>query len=317
MELALLYHQNGRKKEANAIFKSLGSRSLEDFDIILQIIQLYLEKDRNDEAIIVVNGLLAGAPDSSELHHLSGIAFYSMKDKNKAMAQFSRVAAGTRFYKDAVVHIAFIYQEEKNTDKAIEYLKSVLEKSPDNSEFMYYLGTFYEETNEYEKAEQVLKKAIAIDSDKAKLYFRLGVVYDKWGRKETSIEQMRTVIELDPKHANALNYLGYTYADQGKNLDEAERLVKEALKYKPDDGYITDSLGWVYYKKGEYKKALGVLQRAVELVPDDPIILEHLGDAYRKNDDPRNALKYYKRSLKVKDKDRDELRQKISELEAQ
>ena len=62
---------------------------------------------------------------------------------------------------------------------------------------------------------------------------------------------MQKVIALDPKHANALNYLGYTYADLGRNLDEAERLVKEALKYKPNDGYITDSLGWVYYKKGQ------------------------------------------------------------------
>jgi Tfp pilus assembly protein PilF len=128
------------------------------------------------------------------------------------------------------------------------------------------------------------------------------------------MEAMRKVISLDPKHANALNYLGYTYADLGRNLDEAERLIKEALKYKPNDGYITDSLGWVYYKKGEFDKALIYLKKAVELVPDDPIMLEHMGDAYLKLNDRQNALKYYKKSLEVKEKDRGALEEKIRRL---
>jgi Tfp pilus assembly protein PilF len=128
------------------------------------------------------------------------------------------------------------------------------------------------------------------------------------------MEAMRKVISLDPKHANALNYLGYTYADLGQNLDEAERLIKEALKYKPNDGYITDSLGWVYYKKGEFDKAIIYLKKAVELVPDDPIMLEHVGDAYLKLDDRENALKYYKKSLEVKEKDKGALEEKIRQL---
>ena len=131
------------------------------------------------------------------------------------------------------------------------------------------------------------------------------------------METMRKVIELDPKHANAMNYLGYTYADLGQNLDEAERLIKEALKYKPNDGYITDSLGWVYYKKGQFDKALKYLKKAVELVPDDPIMLEHMGDAYLKLNDRPNALKYYQKSLKVKVKDKEALEKKIQELKRQ
>ena len=127
---------------------------------------------------------------------------------------------------------------------------------------------------------------------------------------------MRKVVELDPKHANALNYLGYTYADLGTNLDEAEQLVKEALKYKPNDGYITDSLGWVYYKKGEFEKALQYLQKAVEIVPDDPIMLEHLGDVYLKLDDKTSALKYYQKALQLKDKDKEKLEQKIRKISA-
>jgi len=122
---------------------------------------------------------------------------------------------------------------------------------------------------------------------------------------------MKAVIEIDPENANALNYLGYTYADIGKNLDEAERLVKLALQYKPEDGYITDSLGWIYFKKGKLDQALLLLQKAVTLIPEDPTILEHLGDVYMKLDKREKALEYYKDSLKHRKNDNEIIKNKI------
>jgi tetratricopeptide (TPR) repeat protein len=100
----------------------------------------------------------------------------------------------------------------------------------------------------------------------------------------------------------------------GQQLDEAERLIKEALKYKPDDGYITDSLGWVYFKKGLYNKSLQYLEKAVKLVPDDPVILEHLGDVYLKLKEKEKALQYYKLALSKKKDDDSELQKKIRQL---
>lgn len=124
------------------------------------------------------------------------------------------------------------------------------------------------------------------------------MIYDKWGRKDDSIAAMKTVIQLEPENANALNYLGYTYADMGTQLDEAERLIRKAVALKPGDGYITDSLAWVYYKRGQYEKALPLLEQAVNLVPDDPIIREHLGDVYAKLGMTEKALKSYRQSIK-------------------
>ena len=126
---------------------------------------------------------------------------------------------------------------------------------------------------------------------------------------------MQKVNYLDPKNPNRLKYLGSTYAHIGRNLEEADLLIKEALKFKPNDGYITDSLGWVYYKKGQFDKALEYIKKAVELVPDDPIMLEHMGDVYRKLNDKPNALKFYQKSLKIKEKDKGELEEKIRQLE--
>lgn len=311
LELGLIYWKEGRRLDAEKLLTELGRRSTTEFDVVLKIIQTYLEPDRYQDAIIVIEGLLKGSPDNPDLHHLAGVAYYGLKNNDKALMNFSKVTPESRFYQDAVVHLAFLYREKGKRQEAAELLEQTVRKNPDNGEFMYYLGTFYEEDEEYEKAEQMLQRAIDIEPDEAKFHFRLGVLYDKWGRKDSSIEQMKTVLKLDPQHANALNYLGYTYADLGKNLEEAERLIKEALSIKPDDGYITDSLGWVYYKMGRYTKALELLKRAVELVPDDPVILEHLGDAYLKINDKENALRSYERSLENDHKDRKAIEEKI------
>jgi tetratricopeptide (TPR) repeat protein len=314
MELGLYYHERGDQDAAEEIFLELGRRSRTEFEVLVQVIQIYVDQKKYDEALVVLRGMLKAAAESSDIHHVTGIAFYSKNDFDAAVKHFTKVMPDSRFYQDAVVHAAYIYQEKGEAEKAIAYLSQASASQPKNAEFKYYLGTFYEDLEQWENAVKHVKAAIDLEPDNARYYFRLGVIYDKWDNKETSMEMMRKVIELDPKHANALNYLGYTYADLGQNLDEAERLIKRALKYKPNDGYITDSLGWVYYKKGEFEKAIKYLTRAIELVPDDPIMLEHLGDAYLKVNDKANALKFYQKSLMKKEKDKEALEKKIQEL---
>jgi len=146
--------------------------------------------------------------------------------------------------------------------------------------------------------------------------FELGVIYDRIDETDLAIEQMQAILSLDTEHADALNYLGYTYADKGINLDEAETMIKKALEYKPDNGYIIDSLGWVYFRQGPFEEALVQLKRAVALIPDDPIVLEHLGDIYIQMNDPAKALEYYEEALNKKedDTDRKSLQEKIDRL---
>jgi tetratricopeptide (TPR) repeat protein len=317
IELGYYYQQLGRTKEAHKILANQGLRSQNEFEVIITVIQLYIDPKKYDAALVVLEGMLKGLPNSPELNHLIGITYYGLENNDRAALHFKKVTPESRFFQDAVVHVAFILQEKGENEEAARFLRAAIEKDPENADFKYYLGTFHEEMGDFASAEKYINQAIEIEPDNPRYIFRLGVVYDKANKKQASMDAMRRVIELDPKHANALNYLGYTYADLGQNLDEAERLVKEALKHKPNDGYITDSLGWVYYKKGQFDKALRYLKKAVELVPDDPIMLEHMGDAYLKLNDRPNALKYYQKSLKVKEKDKEALKKKIQELKRQ
>src|SRR5213075_780422 len=101
----------------------------------------------------------------------------------------------------------------------------------------------------------------------------------KWDAAEADLKK---ALQLFPDRPHVLNYLGYSWIDQGTNLDEGMRMIKRSVEQRPDDGYIVDSLGWAYYRLGNYDEAVKHLDRAVELKPTDPTINDHLGDAYWK-----------------------------------
>jgi len=314
MGLGYYYHQKGELQAAEELFTGLRERSTSDQAVVRKVVQLYLDTKQFDAAIVILKGMLKGMPDSSDLNYVIGIAYDGLKNKNMTIRHLEKVKPDSKFYQKAVFYVSVLYRELGKAEKAIDFLRTAINSAPRKPVLMLYLGDAYEEAGDYEEAVKVFKQGLDIDPENIRLRFRLGTVYDQRGMKEASIEEMKTVIRLDPENANALNYLGYTYADLGRNLEEAERLIKEALKYKPDDGYITDSLGWVYYKKGLYNKALKLLEKAVELEPDDPIILEHVGDTYIQMDNRSKALEFYDRSLKKKKKDKSELEEKIRKL---
>jgi tetratricopeptide (TPR) repeat protein len=126
------------------------------------------------------------------------------------------------------------------------------------------------------------------------------VLYEKTDRFEEALRQMRRILIITPDHADALNFIGYSYADRNLHLDEAEELIKKALRLKPGNAYIIDSLGWVYFRQNKPEQAIEWLTEAARLQPDDVAIGEHLGDAYVQNGQFQEALNIYQKMLKLR-----------------
>jgi len=194
--------------------------------------------------------------------------------------------------------MAYLYDKQKDFDHAIDALKQAQTQKPQDTEIMGFLVGIYQEKKDYPAAIGLAQKMIALDPKNDKFHFTLGALYDENKQKQLSVKEMERAIQLNPGNAPALNYLGYTYAEDGQNLNEAEKLIRRALDIEPEDGFYIDSLGWVYYQKGQYAKAVVQLQRAVNLTGDDPTISEHLGDAYRKLGRELDARQEYQIALK-------------------
>lgn len=312
--LAELYHKTKKDAQSLEILAGLGHRIDNDESIISTLFDRYLESKRYPEAAWMLKGMLKSAPHNSALHYMAGVAFNGMEKDVMALDHMLKVKPISRFYTNAVVHGAMIYHDQGKIDRAIEIVQEAIGHTPDNIDYYLYLGSFYEELERFDEAINALQIGLQKDERNGRLHFRIGVVYDKMGQKDKSIAAMKNVLALTPNDAEALNYLGYTYADMGINLGEAEILIQTALSIKPNDGYITDSLGWVYYKSGKYGLALEWLSKAVKLIPDDPVILEHLGDVYLKMDSKEKALNYYQQSLKKKTTGIGPLEKKIRNL---
>jgi len=303
MGLGLYYHHHGAVHKADVIFQELGRRSQQNRIVAAQLASSYLDREAYADAMVILKGMLKAAPRNSDLNYLMGVAEDASGNKKAAILYLKKVAVDSDFYHNAVLHIAFLYQDAHQISKAIGFLEKAVAKIPPTADLYLYLGSFYEENGQLKKAEAAFLKGLKIDPGNVKIHFRLGVDYDKQGDRQASIRQMKRVIQLDPSHTSALNYLGYTYAEMGVELDQAEKMVLRALKNEPNDGYITDSLGWIYFKKGQLKQAITTMKKAVSLLPDDPTILEHMGDVYLKAAEPNKALEFYRRSLKNQDKD--------------
>jgi tetratricopeptide (TPR) repeat protein len=112
------------------------------------------------------------------------------------------------------------------------------------------------------------------------VYYNRGVSLERSHQWNKADADFHTALKLSPDQPFVLNYLGYSYADMGQHLSEARKMIQTAAERRPNDGAITDSLGWVMFRGGQVQDAVKTLEHAVELEPEDSTINEHLGDAY-------------------------------------
>jgi tetratricopeptide (TPR) repeat protein len=312
--LADIHQKTGRQDNAREIYLDLAKESAENPEIVKTLVTHYLEPQRFQELLPIVEIMLTGASDVSPLHYLSAITYEAMNNQDQAIFHYLRVAPDSRFFENAVMHAMYLLQDTGKTEEALTAIRDAIQYAPTVADFRLYLAVVLEQAGRYEPAAAAMREGIQLDPENDQYFFRLGVIYDKWGKKEEAIEAMKTSVRLNPENPSSLNYLGYTYADMGQNLDEAEKLILDAMHYQPNDGYITDSLGWVYYQKGEYERALYWLQKAVELVPDDGAILEHLGDVYWKLNNFEKALEMFHQALEHNPPTPEAVREKIRKL---
>jgi Flp pilus assembly protein TadD len=97
-------------------------------------------------------------------------------------------------------------------------------------------------------------------------------------------------------------------------LPEAEKLILRALEIRPEDGYFLDSLAWVHFRGGDYKRAEEELLRALKLVPDDPVVLEHLGDVLQAQGRGGEAAALFEKAIAKGHEKPDEVRAKLQRL---
>lgn len=160
---------------------------------------------------------------------------------------------------------------------------------------------------------QALLKEYLLPGDALEIRYVLSGVFASSKHLERSEEQLTEILRLDPNNAAANNDLGYVWADQGKNLAEAETMIRKALDQDrrnrqqgasqtdgADNAAYLDSLGWVLFRRGLLQEARQELERATTLPDsDDPVIWDHLGDVYHSLHQRDQARAAWERALEI------------------
>ncbi len=312
--LGRLYLKTERRQEARQLFEQIIRSSADPNKARVEVGLIYFEQGVYDDAAWEFKHALAEDPENDRVHYYLGSTYEEMENYEKAAAEFLNVQAGSQFFGDSRLHLSYVLSELDRLDEAIDLMKKAVKEEAANTSLYLALGTLYETKKDYARAIATIDEGLNLEPDDVELNFRRGVVLDKSGDKDATIDAMRKVIALRPDHADALNYLAYTWADLGINLDEALEMAIKADRFKPDNGFITDTVAWILFKKGEYGPAVELLEKAVALQHDDPIINEHLGDAYVKVRKYRQALEAYLKAKELGPENTERLNGKIEEV---
>jgi tetratricopeptide (TPR) repeat protein len=211
--------------------------------------------------------------------------YESVKKPAMAIKVYERMPANSPLKRNAQIQLATNLDAADRSDEAIKILKGVAAEDPKDIEAVMALGNIERGRKKFADCVQTYSQGIdAMPSANEKTnwvyYYYRGICEERskqWSKAEAD---MRKALDLQPEQPHVLNYLGYSWIDQGINLDEGMKMIKRAVDQRPDDGYIVDSLGWAYYRIGNFEDAVKSLERAIDLKPEDPTINDHLGDAY-------------------------------------
>ena len=192
-----------------------------------------------------------------------------------------------------------------NNKEAEKIFRRLYTDYPPNPDILTNLGEIARIEGKYNEAAKFYRKAIdSYPGDSVTevwpLYFAIGISYGAAGNNDLAERYLRKVLELRPNRMTQ-NHLGYILLQQNKNLEEAFELIVSAYNPNAADGTVTDSLGWAFYKTGNYEQAVRYLEKASDQAPSEAVIYDHLGDAYWQVGRTREAAFQWNHALGLKD----------------
>lgn len=259
-----------QKKEGDAIsfFEKVLSENINGIEALSQIVAIHLQNKKPEKAIDRVSQQITASPKNPRFYALQGRLYSGIGKLGKAEESFKKGnLVDTRFL-DIYLDLALLYSAEKKGDQGIAELE----------------------------------KAIKIDPKFVQAYMLKGTINDSRGNLAEARTAYEKVMALSPKHASAANNLAWIYAEHGDKIDRALELATIAKENHPENPMISDTLGWVYYKKGLYLKAVSLLEESAEKIQKNPIVHYHLGMAYSKRGDPgdkKRARQSLQQALKI------------------
>lgn len=284
-------------------------------DLAREQLQWLMDKNSDDAEIMLAAGLLAtemgdfdvtetsfkkalslGYKDTNAVHFHLGQIYEETNRPEMAMEAYQMVKSGGR-YLPAQIRYADLLATKGYLKEAREHLQKLPAANDQQAAHLILAeAQILRKSKAYQEVFDLLDEGLKKLPDYPELLYDRALAADKLGKFKILEQDLRKLIQLKPDNAHAYNALGYSLAERGTQLPEALKLIRKAVELAPEDPYIMDSLGWVYYRMGNLTEGLNYLNLAFSVRPDAEIAA-HLGEVLWMQGAKDHALNIWRSAL--------------------
>src|SRR5580704_2361176 len=278
---------------------------------------VYREQNKTEQAVQTYQLMVAMGGEYAERGYQGQVdAYRDAKQYDKATQVAQQAAQAMPKDKSVQLMLAGQLADTNKSEEGIKLAKAQLHGDAGDREVHLALAQMYTRLRRWKDASEEIDAADALSAqkdaqvskpgaspvavsqdDKIYIYFLRGALDERQKRYDSAEEQFRKILAIDSSNSMTLNYLGYMLADRGVKLDDALTMVQKAVQQDPQNGAYLDSLGWVYFKIGQYALAEANLRKASERIGQDPQVHDHLGELYEKTGRLKLAAGQWEQSL--------------------
>ena len=275
--------------------------------------------DRSETAVDLIEETLKELPASSELRELLGELYLQQGQLVGALSQLRTALDLSPSKMEDHVRVIQLQLRLKRGDEASETATRARKLFPEAPGLTMLLAIALGEAKRHQEALVAFESAEREFSEKgtealdSAFYLTYGAAAERAGLLDQAARLLQKSISLDPdSSAEAMNYLAFMWVDRGLNLDEAGVLIKKALSLRPNQPAYLDSLGWWYFRKGDFPAAVKELKKALQKIrrEEAPEVYDHLGDAQEKLGDVTEAINAWEAALEL-DPSLDSVKEKL------
>lgn len=274
-KLGVLFYESGKIKKGKKVLQDLLDQGKLEPQYIFSLFEMYLDNSQNKAAGIIGDKMITNFPEDWR-------GYYSR---------------------------ALVYMNENNFDSAISILDPVSKTFSNIFSIQYMLGLNYSRLKKNDAALEFYNQALSIQPQSISVLHSLAILYDEIGEWIKSDKIYNQLIQTDSSDAQALNNYAYSLVERNEKLSLALSYAKRAIYLEPKNPSYLDTIGWVYFKLDDLKKAKKYIEQSIEIQGDNAVVLEHLGDILMKSNDSINASLYYKKAYEI-DKENLQLKNK-------
>ncbi|HKJ88064.1 MAG TPA: tetratricopeptide repeat protein [Gammaproteobacteria bacterium] len=290
----------GQSAGAEKVYEALVQKGSATTPELMGLGLARIQQEEWKGARTTLQRVLKQDPGNNEALFYLGQVSEALNDHSAAADYYSRVSGG-KYLEQARMQEAVVAVKMGDLQRALQLIREMRSFHPDEPEYYRLEARILSEMDQFKAAEQVATQGLQADPGNKDLLYTRAFVREQRGDYTGMEADIREVIQDHPKEARAYNFLGYSLADRGVRLREALHLIQQANKLEPGQGYILDSLGWVYFRLGRLHKAESYIRQALEKSDQDAEVLAHLGEVLEAQGRKGEAQQAWRKALKRAD----------------